>query len=386
MAIAMRTHFCIVSEQPIPNLSAALDSRIRADRLVLLASPEMAERARQLATVASRHGIEVRKVPLRDRLDLAKVAEDVERALDEVSDGSEVLLNATGGQKPMSIAAYEVFLRQGKRAFYVDTDNSLVCLPPHADRERIADIEPRLRIEDYLEAYGVEVEALARKARDDGGFAAALVEGFSEFGDSLAALNWVGYEARNDLRVTGIRPDRHNKRALKLARERKLLSWDPEQGVVQFPDEETRRYVAGGWLEQHVFRQIEDHRHEWGVADVAYGVKVKVHGGEALTSNELDVVFLAHNHLYLVECKTKRMQQGKDGEEEDDIAQALYKLHAVRRAIGGLAGRAMLVSWRPAQPYHQRRADVFDVRLLSGADLVTLPLKLQLWCAARRLR
>lgn len=380
-----RVHFCIVSEQPIPNLTAALDSRLRADELVLLASRQMEDRARWIERVANRYGIRCHIIGLGDRADLPGVTRAVADAI-VAFDGAEVVLNATGGQKPMSIAAYQVFQSRGLPSVYVETDNSATWLPPHADRERIADIEPRLRIEDYLEAYGVEIEALSRKARNDGGFATALVEGFSEFGDSLAALNWVGYEARNDLRATGVRPDKHNKRVLKLALERKLLSWDQAQGVVQFPDEEARRYVAGGWLEQHVFRQIEGHRHEWGVADAAYGAKVKVHGGETLTSNELDVVFLAHNHLYLVECKTRRMQQGKGGEEEDDIVQALYKLHAVRRAIGGLAGRAMLVSWRPAQPYHERRADVFDVRLVSGADLVALPLKLQLWCAARRLR
>lgn len=373
-------HFCIVSEQPIPNLAAAFDSRLRAEELVLLASQQMEERARWLERVAARHGIRSRIVSLGDRADLAGMTRVVAEAL-AAFDGAQVLLNATGGQKPMSIAAYQVFQSRGLPSLYVDTDNSAIWLPPHADRGRVADLEPRLRIEDYLEAYGVEVELLSRKTRDDGGLAVELVQGFSKFGNSLGVLNLVGQAMRFDLRANKIRLDKPNERVLELAQRKKLLLWNKAQGLVQFPDREARRYVAGGWLEQHVFRLIEKHRHEWGVADAAYGVTVKMRSGETVTNNELDVLFLAHNYLYLVECKSKRMRQGNGNEEEDEITQALYKLHAVRRSIGGLTGRAMLVSSRPAQERHLRRAKVFDVRLVSGAELTTLPMTLQRWCA-----
>jgi len=190
----MRVHFCIVSEQPIPNLSAALDGRLRADRLVLLTSQEMATRAERLALVASRYGIETVKVYLRERLDLTQVAHDVERALDNAADADEILLNTTGGQKPMAIAAYEVFLRRGHHAFYVDTDNTVVWLPP-AKSERLV-LDTRLGITDYLDAYGAKVIRLRQDVDPRGALTEELVCRVSTFGPALSVLNGLAASAR----------------------------------------------------------------------------------------------------------------------------------------------------------------------------------------------
>lgn len=377
----MRMHYCIVSEQPIPNLTAALDSRLRADALVLLTSEQMTGCAETLVGVARRHGVECRIVPLSNRLDLEAVARDVEVTLDkEIS--IDVVLNATGGQKPMSIAAYEVFRSRALPAFYVETNNSVTWLPPK--NGRIEELETHLTIEDYLEAYGARVETISRASFTDGRIERLLVERRAEFLDALGFINGLARQAKGSLtarldgKVSGAR-----KYLLQSMRDAGLLKWDSLEGLVSFPDEQSRSYVVGGWLEHHVFRVVNEHRSTWNAADTAFGVKV-ARSGESQTLNELDVLVLAHNHLFLVECKTLRPIGARD--EEDEIIQALYKLHAVRRVISGLASRAMLVSWRSAEPKHRRRADVFDVRLIDGDDLQSLPQKLALWFAARALR
>lgn len=383
---AMRTHFCIVSEQPVPNLSAALDSRIRADRLVLFASPEMAERAGRLAAVASRHDIEVRQVLLRDRLDLAKVAEDVERVLDEEAGGSEVMLNVTGGQKPMSIAAYEVFLRRGGPAFYVDTDNSLVWLPPQR-RERI-ELETHLTIEDYLQSYGARVERRSSDADPYAPLTAELVRRVSEFASVLGVLNALADAQRNG-RPAQLQDAQMNSQPLRalleLWRRHGLIEWQKKARDVRFRGPAAIDYAAGGWLEHHVYGLVEHLRVDLGIAEVARGVQVVFQQRDGEVKNELDVVFLADNHLFLIECKTRRYSL-RPADDEDELTGALYKLYALGRNLGGLAGRMALVSWNEARPHHRERAQTLNIRLVSAEQLRELPTLLPIFCRARQTR
>lgn len=382
----MRTHFCIVSEQPIPNLSAALDSRLRADRLVLLTSPEMRERAQRLGAIAHRHGIASVIVDLKDRLDLEKVSKDIERALDGPDGTPEVWLNATGGQKPMSIAAYEVFRRRGHPAFYVDTDNTAVWLPPAPPGRFI--LETHLAIEDYLGAYGADVLARNTESDPHETLTAELVRNVSRYGSALSVLNALAANAdqgRQAMLKDGQRRSPEIRQLLELFRKHGLLEWKDKTGEVRFLNLAAMDYVRGGWLEHHVFGQIEKSRERLRIHDLARGVEVRIRQRDGEVKNELDVVYLADNHLFAIECKTRRYS-ARQGDDEDELTAALYKLYTLGRNLGGLAGRMMLVSWNPCKPHHTERARTLNIRLVSANDLPKLPTWLEMSRQARQTR
>jgi hypothetical protein len=382
----MRTHFCIVSEQPIPNLSAALDSRLRADRLVLIASREMQERAERLRRVAGHHGIESDLVVLRDRLDLAKVAEDIERALAAEPANHDVVLNASGGQKPMSIAAYEVFRRRNRRVFYVDTDNSAFWLPP-ADPGRI-ELETHLTIDGYLESYGADISARHSDADPHADLTAELLRNVERFGSALSVLNALAakaVEGRQAVLWEGRGRSDAIPQLLKLFRQHGLLEWNRESGAVRFRDRAAMDYVRGGWLEHHVYGLVAERREQLAIHDLARGVEVRFHQRDGEVRNELDVAFVADNHLFAIECKTRRYTV-RPNDEEDELTAALYKLYTLGRNLGGLAGRMMLVSWNVARPYHRERAATLNIRLLAGGDLGRLPDLLAQFRIARQTR
>jgi hypothetical protein len=93
--------------------------------------------------------------------------------------------------------------------------------------------------------------------------------------------------------------------------------------------------------------------------------------------NELDVVILAENRLYLIECKTKRF--GDEPEQGGAGADAIYKLDHLADIIGGLQARAMLVSYQPVDDGTRRRARAQRIELCAGAELRKLEERLKTW-------
>ena len=101
-------HICLVSAQPVPNLTPLIDHRLGARRALLLVTPDMEERAAWLRSVLRPRGVSTENWAVRDPWDFAhiqtRVLELLEHEQEAVAAG-DMALNATGGTKLMSIAA-----------------------------------------------------------------------------------------------------------------------------------------------------------------------------------------------------------------------------------------------------------------------------------------
>ncbi len=120
-----QTHLCLVSAQATPNLTPILDPAVAPRRVILLVSPDMADRAHWLEAVLRPRGIAVQSWPIADAWDVEHVQTRVLELLEverEAVAASAIALNATGGTKPMSIAAYEAFRAYDLPIFYVDPE------------------------------------------------------------------------------------------------------------------------------------------------------------------------------------------------------------------------------------------------------------------------
>jgi hypothetical protein len=91
--------------------------------------------------------------------------------------------------------------------------------------------------------------------------------------------------------------------------------------------------------------------------------------------NELDVAFLARNRLFVIECKTGRMDSPKAAKAND----ALFKLAENCRRIGGLGTRGMLVSYRPLGEAERRLAGALNIARVTGAELARLKDAIRNW-------
>ena len=141
---------------------------------------------------------------------------------------------------------------------------------------------------------------------------------------------------------------------------------------VVFADDNRRAFAKGGWLEHYVFRVVTGLTGEIGIRDKAANLELTDMGG---VKNELDVAFMTRNRLFVIECKTARMDQEKYPKAND----TLFKLAEVCRRVGGLGTRGLLASYRPLRDAEKRLAGALGIELVCGADLARLDEKIKTW-------
>lgn len=379
------THVCMVSAQPTPNLTPALDPAVRPARVILLVSPDMGERASWLEAALRPRVGRIERWSIEDPWDVEhvqqRVLELIEREM-RAGRGDELVLNATGGTKPMSIAAYEAFRAYDRPIFYVHPEHDrLVWLHPSGQAAR--ELADRVKLEEFLRAHGVGAGALHRSVQDPerAELGEMLVGGLDRYGTDLGTLNYHAQRAEATLVSEPVGNLSAGFVALvDLFQSAGVL--ELREGRLRFPSREARFFVNGGWLELYAFRQVQLFRQSGaGIQDAAWGVEVARASPSGPVDNELDVAFLASNRLYLLECKTRTWSEATDGGAGVD---ALYKLDSLRDVIGGLQARAMLVSYRAPRPAVQRRAASLGVRICAGVELQRLRQHLGDWISEAR--
>ena len=374
------THVCLVSAQATPNLLPLLDPELAPKRVVMLVSEDMRQRAQWLSDVVRPRGIAVECLPVADAWDMHGICDLLVDWLDkQADDGSGVVLNVTGGTKPMAMAAQQAFAMAGLPVFYVHHEkDELQWLTPRLPAKRLSGA---VRLEAFLHAHGWSVlqrpqhqrlpTALRMLTRE-------LVLQAGGFEQGLGRLNWYAHQCEVNQSLS-VEVDA---RDLALASFASLLDKFAAAGALQldgctlrFPDEQTRFFCNGGWLEDHVAEVVQDLRTAAGIQDVAVNLKVRTLDnrlrGDA-GSNELDVVFLARHRLHIVECKTRSFR------ERNSAAEAVYKLDSLT-ALGGLNTRGMLVSYRRLTDGDRQRAADLKIRTVVGGALANLRHELLRW-------
>lgn len=373
------THVCLVSEQPTPNITPVLDPAVAPRRVILIVSPEMEQRAQWLEAVLKPRGVTVERWPIDDPWDVEHIEARVLELLEREAPGG-LVLNATGGTKPMSIAAYREFRDANAPIFYVHPqDDRVIWLHPKG-RASIA-LADRIQLEPFLMAHGATVSggidrslpdrALLELARD-------LVCDVAVLGEALKALNWLAGQAERNALCSQDRLPDQRRDVLALAERfaaAGLLAIDNDR--LRFPSEAARFFVNGGWLELYAFQSIQRLRaRTWGIQDLGRAIRVdRLIRGKPV-QNELDVALLSDNRLYLIECKTRSWASAQT---PDPAADALYKLDSLADLLGGLQARTMLLSFQDLPDKDRRRAGELRIAVCAGAELLRLQEFLMRW-------
>ena len=371
------THLILVSAQAVPNITPVMDERFKPKNVVLLVSPDMANRAEWLEQIYIKRGIKSRRWLIKDAYDIDHIRDRIYELLTEYEAGG-LALNATGGTKPMSIAAYEEFRELERPIFYVHPEEDRVIWL-HPSKQAGQDLADRLKLPEFLQAYGATVTAQGETfgvPADDRELTEEIITRIAYYSKALGALNYLAQQATGSLKVE-LNPQQMNDYILAdlihLFSKHKRLSIDKQ--TLTFPTEEARFYVNGGWLEQHVWGQCLNIKKQSGIQDIGRSVQVKrLHQGRPVR-NELDITFLKDNRLYIIECKTKRFSAKDQGGGAD----TLYKLDTLKDLLGGLQAKAMLISFTQPNDYDVQRAGDLRLALCCYNELPKLTEKLLAW-------
>lgn len=374
-------HLILISAQAVPNITPILDERFRPQQVIMLVSPDMEKRADCLEQIYRPRGVSVIRWPIADAWDIEHIRERVMALLSEYEQ-YDILLNATGGTKPMSIAAYEVFRAFDKPIFYVHPEQDRLIWM-HPDNRPSVELADRIKLKAFLQAYGVDrvdethQGGVPQNLRD---LSSELIAHIEVFAKSLGRLNYFAALADNpQLRTPDLGQELNGDHAfwkiVDLFEHAGLLHRAGKQ--LAFVDENARFIANGGWLELHAYACCLNLKKSHGLQDVGRGIEVTRRHGKNSVKNEMDVAFLKDNRLYLLECKTKRIKG--DGADYDEGAEILYKLDSLRDLLGGLQAKAMLVSFNPLKPQHRNRARELKIECCCHQELQSLESKIAEW-------
>ncbi len=378
--MTITTHLILVSAQPIPNLTPILDDTLRPQKVVMLVSPDMQERSKALENIYKPRGISVERCLIENPWDAGRIRDQVEDLLlTQYPDGG-IALNATGGTKLMSIAAYEAFRSCQLPVFYIHPEHDrLIWLSPKLPD---VDLSDRLKLEDYLMAYGSPVDKLDRTGVKESirQLTQQLLKEFDRYANELGTLNYLALKADNPQLTSEIeagplsRPDLWE--LLELFEAAGLCKINGQS--LRFADENARFTANGGWLEMHTYALCLNLKKALCIQDVGCNITIKrQQAGRAAIKNEIDIGLIKANRLHLIECKTQRFKDDKD-------ADVLYKLDSLRDLIGGLQGRAMLVSFNSLDKTSRARARELNIQLCCQTELRNLQHHLQTWLTNER--
>lgn len=377
-------HVCLISDQLIPNYLPTLDKKLKPEIVTLVVSPQKEALAQRLRRVLERNQITVTEdLKLEDAVDIAKIQNQIEDWINENDNGDELMVNVTGGNKPMAIAAQEVFRMMGKSVFYVDIATDRVEWINKMDgaqcRETIYLKQP-IKIKRYFELVDTKVcdaKASNRSIKKDWKrFATvAMVENIKKWGTSLGVLNKLATNAEKDEKK-GIAnalnrtddPDKTNPLWKKL--DRGLLLELKGNGLItstesfEFCNSNARAFCNGLWLEEMVFSLLKEN---YGLKEEQCLANVKVDRldtkiNDDSNNNELDVAVVSRNSLYVIECKTRNMRQNKN---ENVVSEAIYKLSYLQNTFG-LRSNGIIISARPVCKRDKERANAARITILDN--------------------
>ena len=379
-------HVCLVHDTAAANITPALDPDFRPAEVILLHSVEHNDRVEALSSVLKPAGIVVSSWLLDNNYDIEHIRDRVLELILARED-SALVLNASGGTRPMSIGAYEIFHEFGKPVFYVDSRNDHVTWLHSRDLPSF-DLANQIKLPAFLQAHGAKVLSLGPRSGVPARLRVLteeLVSRAATLAKPLATLNWLARQAERELVSPPLSSKQLRWRELNALLERLAAEnvLEVRGARLHFTSEDNRFFVNGGWLEAHVFGAIFGlARAEIGVQDVGRSVEVVRQGSGQPVKNELDVAFLANNRLYIIECKTKRFHaHGQDNAADLDTpgADTLYKLDTLKNILGGANAEVMLASYHPLSRWDRQRAQDLGIRLCSAQELPRLREAVQNW-------
>jgi hypothetical protein len=383
----MKVHVVLVSDQVMQNLIPVLMER--PQRVFLVVTAEMArrradQRLRRQLRQADAELVDCSDCPDADFTRIQAFAQQVAEQVINAGADADIVLNATGGNKLMSIAFVEAFRGIASRILYTDTAHRRIeYLPAAIDAQAPAPtpMTDVLDVPGYLRAQGFQFRGAASddvdwQQRAEARKAACKFLG-KHIGDAhlqqfVGALNAFADKAleripdADEERLAApvqsfTRPPRGRwAEAMDALTQAGVLDWTPGSEYLRFRDATAAQFARGGWLEEYAYHVV----HDAGVHDARLGVTGAWDNEQAM-ANEFDVLACHLNQLLFIECKTLRYRDQND----NDIA---YKLDSLGEDARGLFGSTWLLSAREPTDTLIARARRARIRLVSPAELQRL--------------
>ncbi len=330
-----RTIVSIMSAQLSPNYLFIKEMYKKGDELIIITSKTMEKKLNLLLPMLPQEA-KIKKIVLNEDGDEEKWNVMVDNISKHLSKDDDYMVNLTGGTKYMSMAVMNVFEKYNSRFYYIPSPKNVIVEPMSND---IRELSYRMGVEEYLKLNGREIKS-------------NKVTQTEEYSDDFFHLfTTKGMLSNRDFEILD---------NLRAYRDKNIVIKDIENGInesskypaikglrdflsyINFPLENPNklskyecRYITGGWFEEYIYFLIKQYIKP---NDILLGVETQ--RNQDTNINDLDVVFMLGNKMYITECKTG---VGK----ESMLKGIVYKASALKSHIGGLATNSYILSLSP---------------------------------------
>jgi hypothetical protein len=317
----MKVLINLIGGQPAPNYIAAKE--IQPDKIFNIysdASELIMNRLNELLK------IDIITPPLKVN---AYDFEEIFKALNEFLAGNlnEIIVNVTGGTKLMSIAAFEVAKNFNLKSVYVDSENHYLY-SFHNDKIESKKLQKKISIENYFYLHGFKnvKENIVEYSLDLN----VEIEKFNEF----LFNNPESVKKILNLTIEIIKYKRRSKKnwlkeTVRINKNNNYFDWNNGKGIIhynikdrefefKFKDDTFIDYHNGKWFEKLVYDKLKS---SGNYDEILMNYEISLENKILL--NELDVVAINNEKLFIFECKSGGLNQ------ED-----LNKLKAIKDTLG----------------------------------------------------
>lgn len=329
-----KTIVSILSDHLLPNFLFIKEMEGQYSDLLFVSTPqmEMQKKAMHLEVALGRKEGSVRRIVVAN--DNYKEILDALRA-EQLSGSVEYVVNITGGTKTMSLAVHEYFCQFNASFIYVPIGKNSYY---DFSTDQTHSLDYRVSLNEYFTLYGLAYDY-------DNGLICGVQRPFELFNQQKNRNFYLSEELRCPHKA--LRP-------------------------------ELRRYLGGEWFEEYVYLRI---KRDFKLRDEDIAKSVKIcRLSSTSNDNELDVVFVRDNALYVIECKVSMTGYGKESKAVVD--EYLYKLAAISKDFGLRVNSYIFTlhqMWRFAKATQEnmsKRMRILGIRDIIDGPKLTQPLKL----------
>lgn len=292
----MESLVLLVSDQAIPNLLFIKERNSTANEFIFITTRPMKALGKisNLIKAAALDEKQCREVILYDANDLRSILKAFEKEFPPLGT-KNYHVNITCGTKIMFLAAYNYFSKlENSTIYYLPIGRNQIIEMFPAEEMRISDVGYRLNVREYLLAYGIVFNALGENKVLSSHDAEMLFDKFKE----------LHYDINN------------------------LVSW------AKTDQKKLEQHSKGHWFEHYVYLLL---RRQFNFKHGQIETELKIQNLHAQNNdghaNELDVVFVLDNELYVIETKVSVGTQ-KTKNIGVSIDEALTKLSALNKNFG----------------------------------------------------
>lgn len=383
------THLCLLGNDPSANLTPLADSTIPSQNLVICFTESQKHAMESLTKVAKTRGLVVSHWQLPEhamteqlKLSFMHLIESLANQSPSELSPTEIWFNASNGSRQQVLSAYEVVRGYQLPIYIVDPTSDKVCWLYPEGREPI-EITDTIKLHEFFVLNGcnlVSQKRLKGVKKTAKSLALNWLEKAKKLTKGLAKLNYLAVIARGPKLVAQMDKPLLEDHALQWLLDEldKIGLIEVKGRNVTFSDKQTLFFCSGGWLEEVTYSLVRElARHLPEIQDTGHSVEIERAVGSQTVLNELDVVALVNNNLYVIECKTKQYDRGEGNK-------VLYKLDSLAERLGGIKAKAALVTFFPISPAERRRANELRIQIYGPEQLPSLKHHLKLWMSQKQ--